>query len=109
LPIRIKKKADLKGLALSKLQEQLREISYIIMDEFSVIGQKMLGWIDRRCRQAKACEDLPFGGISVILVEDIAQLPPVMDKPLYHKSPSNELEIAGFAVYNLFNLKILLK
>jgi len=52
------------------------------MDEFSVIGQKMLGWIDRRCRQAKACEDLPFGGISVILV---------------------------VAVYNLFNLKILLK
>ena len=53
----------------------------IIIDEFSVIGQKMLSWIDSRCRQGKALEHLPFGGISVILVGDIAQLPPVLDKP----------------------------
>ena len=109
LPIRNRKKADLKGSALARLQERLSRISYIIIDEFSVIGQKMLGWIDRRCRQAKAREDMPFGGISVILVGDIAQLPPVIDKPLYHKNPLNQLEIAGFAVYNLFNLVIELK
>ena len=37
--------------ALVKLQEDLNSIHYLVNDEFSVVAQKMLGWIDRRCRQ----------------------------------------------------------
>ena len=44
--------------------------------------------------------EILFGGISVILVSDIAQLPPVMDKVLYHK-PTDEFGTAGFSVYIL--------
>ena len=46
-----------------------------------MIGQKRLGWIDCRLRQANGLRDKVFGGYSVILVGDIAQLPPVSDKP----------------------------
>ena len=60
----------------------------------------MLGWIDRRCRQGTGRFDLPFGGISVILVGDIAQLPPVLEKVLYHKKPN---ETTGFFIYRLFD------
>ena len=47
LPISRKCQHDLKGCALIKLQEDLSNIKYLIIDEFSVVGQKMLGWIDR--------------------------------------------------------------
>ena len=63
----------------------------------------MLGWIDRRCRQGTGNFDLPFGGISIILVGDIAQLPPVLDKVLYHKKPDDEIATTGFCVYNEFD------
>ena len=52
LPIRGKKCAELKGQSLQRLQNQLEGIQYLIIDEYSVIGQKMLGWISRHCKQA---------------------------------------------------------
>ena len=55
-------------------------VEYLIIDEYSVIGQKMFGWINRRCKQATGVSSLPFGGTSVILVGDVGQLPPVTDK-----------------------------
>ena len=63
----------------------------------------MLRWIDRRCRQGTGRFDLPFGGISVILVGDIVQLPPVLEKGLYHKKPNEENETTGFLIYRLFD------
>ena len=55
----------------------------------------MMGWIDRRCRQATALKDKLFGGKSIILIGDNAQLPPVGDKPLYHNKPSNPVAVQG--------------
>ena len=96
LPIRGKYRQDLKGSALMKLQEDLSNIKYLLIDEFSVVGQKMLGWIDRRCRQGTGNFDEPFGGLSIILTGDIAQLSPVLDKVLYHKKPKMKSLQQGF-------------
>jgi len=49
-----------------------------------MLGQTLLGWIDKQCRQATGQHDETFGGKSIILVGDPAQLPHVADKPLYH-------------------------
>ena len=51
LPIRGKYRHDLKGSALAKLQEDLNGIQYLIINEFPVVRQRMLDWIDRRCQQ----------------------------------------------------------
>ena len=102
LPIRGKKSCDLKGQSLRKLQDDVLGIKYIIIDEYSVIGQKLFGWIDSHCKQATGCETSPFGGISIILVGDIAQLPPVTDKVVYHNKPSGNLGTAGFCAYRQF-------
>ena len=103
LPVRIKNLVDLQGSSLGSLQENLSEVEYLIIDEFSVIGLRLFSWIDRRCRQAKCRVDLPFGGLNIILVGDIAQLPPVLDKPLYHKKPISEAELQGSYMYNMFD------
>ena len=73
------------------------------MIEFSVVGQNMLGWIDRRCWQRTRRLDLPFGGITVIFVGDFLQLSPVMDKVLFCKNPNEENEAIRLFVFKLFD------
>ena len=109
LPIRGKRNSDLKGDSLQRLQLSLHGVKYIIIDEFSVIGQKLFGWLDRRCRQATGQIDEPFGGLSVILVGDIAQLPPVGDKVLYHCKPQGEVALQGFCAYKKFKIVVKLR
>lgn len=46
----------------------MSNIKYLIIDEILVVGQKMLGWIDTRCRQGTRNSKIPFGSISVIIV-----------------------------------------
>ncbi|CAH3167618.1 unnamed protein product, partial [Pocillopora meandrina] len=58
----------LKGIALQQLQTNLQNIQYLIIDEYSFVGQSLFGWIDCRCRQATGLADQAFGGLSVILV-----------------------------------------
>ena len=68
-------------------------LNIFIIDEFSVVGQKMFAWINRRCKQATGNLTIPFGGMSIILVGDIAQLPPVTDQVLYHTKPNCDLAL----------------
>ena len=50
----------------------------------SFIGKNLLIKIDSRLRQAfPEHATIPFGGRSIILVGDLGQLPPIMDKPVY--------------------------
>ena len=74
----------LEGQPLSKLQEELHHIRYILIDEMNFIGPKMLTQIDARLRQAFPSNcTIPFGDCSIILVGDFRQLPPVKDIPMY--------------------------
>lgn len=62
-----------------------------------------LAWIDRRCRQSSGAKEELFGGKSIILIGDPAQLPPVGDKPLYHAKPSNVIGEQGYYAYMMFD------
>lgn len=108
-PISTKRLTDLKRIALQQLQSDLENVDYLIMDEYSFVGQSSLGWIDSRCRQATGKAGEGFGGLSVILVGDIAQLPPVGDRPLYHSMPKTDKQIQGYFVYRQFKQVIELK
>jgi hypothetical protein len=60
----------------------MKHVKYILIDEMSFIGRNLLTKIDSRLRQAfPENANIPFGGRSVILVSDLGQFPPVMDKP----------------------------
>ena len=102
LPVGTRGNKELTAQALVRLQNKLKGIAYIIIDEYSMLGQTMLGWIDRRCRQATGISDEVFGHFSIILFGDPAQLPPVADKPLYHSKPTSSLGEQGHLAYLMF-------
>ena len=103
LPVGPRGNKDLTGQNLSKLQKSLDGIEYILIDEYSMLGQNTFGWIDKRCKQATGCYDKVLGGISMILIGDPGHLPPVPDKPLYHSQPSNAIGDQGYLTYRMFD------
>ena len=68
---------------LTALQESWGHVRYLIIDEKSMIGTLGLAQIDRRLAQIFPAAAHPFGGLSVLLFGDFAQLPPVADTPIY--------------------------
>ena len=88
----------LNGESLKDLQNIFQNVTTVIINEFPMVSQTMLGWIDCRLRQAKGIS-APFGGVSVLLVGDPAQLPPVGGCSL-HEPPSNKpYSMEVFAAY----------
>ena len=55
----------------------LHSIKHLIMDEISMVRVDVFEYIDRVLRDVKG-NDLPFGGIQVVVVGDFFQLPPVV-------------------------------
>ena len=76
---------------------------YIVIDEKSMVGHRMLGLIDMRLWQAfPKHSNEPFGGRSIILLGDFGQLPPVLDLPMYANISRDPLSNNGLAAYNQF-------
>lgn len=55
---------------------KIRKTSVLVIDEVSMLSGSLLDIVNRICREAKG-KDKPFGGLQVILVGDMFQLPPV--------------------------------
>ena len=102
LPVGSRGNSDLKGQSLSRLQIRLTGCKDILIDEYSMLGQRLFGWVDKRCRQATGKINQVFGDISLILFGDPVQLPPVADKPLYHNQPTGALGEQGYLAYLMF-------
>ena len=95
---------ELEGNRLLQLQQVMSTIKYIIIDEMSMVGRKLLGQIDRRLRQAFPHHAKQvFGGCSILLFGDFGQLPPVMDLPLYTTDTRSDLSDQGRTAYLQFD------
>lgn len=51
----------------------MKDKSYMTIDEMSMMGLRMMAWVDKRLRQATGQMDVPLGGMSVILFSDFGQ------------------------------------
>ena len=92
-----------KGDRLKDAQKFHGAMKLLVIDEFSMLRQRELAYIDGRLRQIKAV-DLPFGGVTVVMVGDPGQLPPVMGRCVWDASRSgaNGDDLAGYGLYQLF-------
>ena len=101
LPVKSLRNHPLDKDAAKKLQQKLKGVKCIIVDEFSFMGQKTLAWLHKRCVTATgSAHDVPFGNMSIILVGDIWQLPPVAAKALWKQpNPKKPLCMEGYVLY----------
>lgn len=103
LPVGTRGNKDLPGENLCRLQQRLNGIRYIIIDEYSMLGQTTLGWIDKHCKQVTGNYEKTLGEMSLILIGDPGQLPPVEDKPMFHAKPSSAIGEQGYQTYRMFD------
>ncbi len=72
-------KEDVRRLSTNGLLEKL---DLLVIDEVSMVRPDLLDAIDYSLRLNRNCFNLPFGGVQVLLIGDLYQLPPVLDKDL---------------------------
>ncbi|KAM4064532.1 PIF1-like helicase [Hirsutella rhossiliensis] len=100
---------DLPPADAAALQSRLRHIKYLVIDEKSMLGLEQLARIDSRLRQAFPQRNLEFfGGVSVVLVGDFFQLPPVRQKPCIRLAPACLRWKGGQVAYRLFDRTVFL-
>jgi hypothetical protein len=74
-------------------RELLRELELLVIDEVSMVRADMLDATDAILRHFRQQPLLPFGGVQVLYIGDLFQLPPVISNPeweilkRYYQSP----------------------
>ncbi len=103
IPIITNKNLNIKGECLKQLQNRLKDVIYIIINEKSMISCQILGLIDMRLQQAfSEYSNVSFGSRSILMFGDFGQLSPVFDLPMYTKISQNLLSNTGLVAYNQF-------
>ena len=98
MPVNAKKYTALSHKILKRLQKLHEALRYIIIDEYSMLKQRELHYLDQRLREIFR-NNLPFGGLCVLLVGDIGQLPPVNGVVLWASNSSNAKDKLGYLQY----------
>ena len=83
---------DPRNLDINKFYQMSRALSgvrMLVIDEISMVRSDTLEMIHRLCAGAKENE-LPFGGIPIVLVGDLFQLPPVVENEAVQEYLVNE-------------------
>ena len=69
---------------MNTLGSKLSKLTLVIIDEVSMVGSNMLLEIHKRLQQIKGVsDDVIFGGVSILAVGDLYQLPPVGQPQLF--------------------------
>ena len=72
----------------SSKRKLLRELELLIIDEVSMLRADLLDCIDLRLRQMRRRHSEPFGGVQLLFIGDLLQLPPVVKESEWrHLSP----------------------
>lgn len=72
----------LSNRALEILRIELRDLKLVIIDEVSMVGCTLLKKVSTRLGQIMGNKK-EFGGIPILVVGDLNQLPPVFDTPMF--------------------------
>lgn len=105
----------LDGDQLKRLQSTCGRAWLLILDEKSMISTTRLFQLHERLKQVHpeiASDEAPFGGFSIIMFGDYAQLPPVKERAVYdsiqNTGHARNAQMAGAALYSQFDKVIVL-
>ena len=71
---------------INSLRSKLSNLSLVIIDEVSMVGSNMLLEVHKGLQQIKGVSyDVTFGGVSILAVGDLYQLPPVGQSQLFSR------------------------
>ena len=62
----------------SNRRKVLRELELMVIDEISMVRADVLDAIDTVLRNVRRRKDRPFGGVQILFIGDLLQLPPVV-------------------------------
>lgn len=71
------------------MANELSKVTMLIFDEISMIRSDTFEMMNQICQKVKD-NDLPFGGIPVVVVGDLFQLPPIVSDEAIHNYLMNE-------------------
>ncbi len=84
----------IKNIKMHQTKRKLiREMELLVIDEVSMLRADLLDAIDLICRHVRRMQNSPFGGLQVLFIGDMLQLPPVVKNDewqhlqRYYKSP----------------------
>ena len=92
LPVHTHKSGDYMPLSSEKLavlKQNIGSMKLLVIDEISMVGPDTLLTIHRRLCDVMGNEE-HFGGVSILAVGDLLQLPPVAQKPVFDV-PNDEM------------------
>jgi ATP-dependent DNA helicase PIF1 len=75
----------------TEVKDLILTISRIVIDEISMVRSDILDTIDILCKRAKDVDNVPFGGIQVVCIGDLYQLPPIIGSSKEEKEFYNSL------------------
>ena len=93
LPFQKARRGQLDGDNKHKIEENLRDVRVIIIDEKSMLSQEQLGWLDMRLKAVqpdKNKKNLPFGGYHIFFFGDFRQIQPVGGRVMYDQTVVDE-------------------
>ncbi|PPQ76034.1 hypothetical protein CVT25_002005, partial [Psilocybe cyanescens] len=106
------------GAIINDVRSRLQGVRYIFIDEISMLSSRDLFAISQRLSQVFN-NDTVFGGMSMILAGDFAQLPPVGNLPFYSPGikntqdarmrPSDQEATLGKIFWHQFTTVVILK
>ena len=77
-----------------------------IQETFSMTGQKTFTTVSKRLQETRPhYKDKSFGNISVVLMGDVKQLPPICDSLIFN---ANAVDPSGYNLYQIFDNAITL-
>ena len=89
----------------TKYAVRLENLKVMIIDEVSMVGNKMLAKIDQRLREITGNMSLHFGGVSILFFGDFNQLRPVKESYIFQMINTNNLSIlAGTTLWSVFKI-----
>ena len=88
---------------LQSMRTQFLKMQVVVIDEISLVNSNIMGHIDSRLRTVMGCLHTPFGGLSLLVVGDLFQLPPVGGKWIF-QSPSTGVGGLAEGTWGLFTM-----